>query len=157
MKIQIGIGTKQEFEYYIKDNSIYEFYAGLSFLPSHLYSGKNFESYDEIIKIIDLAHKKNKKFYLALNEVISFDLNKLIKELIELDRKVNVDGFIVRDVALIKRLKNTSFSSKKELILSTLALCFNTHSLNFYHSLGITRICLPEHITALEAKKPYKK
>jgi collagenase-like PrtC family protease len=155
MKIQVGIGTAEEFRYYL-DKDIDEFYAGISFLPSHLYGGKNFGSYDEIIKIIDLAHKKDKKFYLALNEVISFDLNKLIKELVELDRKVDIDGFIVRDIALIKRLKNTRFSSKKELILSTLALCFNTQSLNFYQRLGITRICLPEHITALEAKNLIK-
>jgi len=149
MKIQVGIGNKKEFDYFLKEGAD-EFYAGLSFLPSHLYGGENFKNIDELIEVIKTARANNKKFYLVINEVSDEDIKKTIDGLRTLDKKVKLDGFIVRDIGLIRELHKSI--PDKELILSSLALCFNERALEFYSNMGVNRICLAEHITPSEAK-----
>jgi hypothetical protein len=153
MKIQVGIGNKKEFEYFLKEGAD-EFYAGLSFLPSHLYGGENFKSTEELIDVIKIAKDNGKKFYLVINEVSDADLNEVFFYLKNLDKKIKLDGFILRDVQVIKEIHKTL--PKKYLILSSLALCFSEKALKFYSEIGINRICLPEHIIPSEAEKLIK-
>jgi len=153
MKIQVGIGNKREFEYFLREG-VDEFYAGLSFLPSHLYGGENFKNLDEVIDIIKIAKSNGKRFYLVINEVIDKDFKEIVSFLRNFDKRINIDGFILRDIGVIKEIKN--LFPRKYLILSTLGFCFNEKSLEFYSKMGINRICLPEHIIPLEAKKLIK-
>jgi putative protease len=147
MRIQIGIGNREELLYYL-DNGADEFYGGIERIPGHLYGGENISSESEFLKLCELVHLKNKKFFFVANEVRSdafYDTIKTIKYLV----KNGIDGVIIRDLALLNRLKEEGV--KTYYILSSLALCFNRDCLGFYYKYGIKRIALPEQITVEEA------
>lgn len=148
MKIQVGVGDREEFLYFFKAGAD-EFYAGLSGIPGHLYGGRNFSSEEELLDACLQAREAGKKFFVAANEVRSDIFEKTLERLISLVEK-GIDGLILRDLALLSELKRLGI--KTEIILSSLSLCFNRDCLKFYRDLGVTRLALPEQISPSEAR-----
>ncbi len=147
MKIQVGVGSKDEFFYFL-DEGADEFYGGINDIPNHLYGGKNLSSIDDILELTEIAHRKDKKFFFVANEVRGDAFEKTfntVKYLV----KNGIDGVIIRDIALLNKLYEENI--KSYYILSSLALCFNPDCLGFYSKLGIKRIAIPEHIKYEEA------
>lgn len=147
IRIQVGIGSKEEFFYFLKEGAD-EFYAGISTIPGHLYGGKNLKNELELLDIAKIAQNHGKKFFVVANEVRGDIFKDTIKSLIFLLEN-GCNGVIIRDPALLLELKKRRINTY--IILSSLVLCFNTLSLDFYRSLGINRIALPEQITKEEA------
>ncbi len=147
MKIQVGVGCESEFAFFL-DCGADEFYGGISDVPGHLYGGQNFSDEKTFLKAVEKAHARNKKFFAVANEVRGDLFESTLKKTLYLVKN-GADGLIVRDIALLKELQKQNL--KCELILSSLALCFNSGTLNFYADLGITRLALPEQITEDEA------
>ncbi len=148
MKIQVGVGGRDEFLYFLNSGAD-EFYAGLSSIPGHLYGGDNFSKEEELIEACFIAHSKGKKFFIAANEVRADLFDYTFEKLVYLFKE-GIDGFILRDLSLLSAIKKKGI--KAEIILSSLALCFNKDCLDFYADLGVNRLAIPEHILPFEAK-----
>ena len=112
----------------------------------------NISSWEDLKKITTAAHNKSVKVSITLNA--SFYPENGIAYIVNLcDRIVNeaqVDTLIISDLNLLMEL------SKKKLPvrihLSSLGSCFNSHSIDFYRSLGVNRIILPRQLTLPEIK-----
>lgn len=152
MKIQVGVGGTDEFLYFLNGGAD-EFYAGLSGIPGHVYGGDNFSDEKELVQACSIAQSKGKKFFIAANEVRADLFDYTLEKLIHFHKK-GVDGFILRDLSLLCALKRKGI--KTEIILSSLALCFNKDCLNFYADLGVSRLAIPEHILPSEARSLIK-
>jgi hypothetical protein len=148
MKIQLGIGSKKDLLEFI-NKGVDEFYIGIENIPGHLYGSNHIANLREVLEIIDIVHSNKKKLFVVANEVRGDLFNKTIKTIDELVHN-QIDGIIIRDIAVLETLKKKNI--KIYLILSSLALCFNKDCLKFYKGLGINRIALPEHITYQEAE-----
>lgn len=148
MKIQVGIGTKSELDYFLRMGAA-EFYCGFGSIPGHLYGGVNFQSVKDIVSAIRVSHNYGRKFYIAANEIQSQALTQTVAFIKEM-ASYGVDGAIIRDIAILDRLG--SDRGKLEYILSSLSPCYNASALRFYKSLGITRFALPEHLLPSEAE-----
>ncbi len=148
LKLQAGLNKKTDLDYFIS-NGADEIYCGINSVPSHCYRLKTFEQVEEIIKSKDKTHKNKIKFFFVANEVYSHNFYETVSVIEYLIRN-KIDGVIIRDIGLLKYLKDKKI--KTYFILSSLSLCFNTEALKFYSSLGIRRIAIPEHITPDEAK-----
>lgn len=148
INIQAGLNKKEDFEYFTQ-RGVDELYCGINTVPSHLYYVKTFNSPDEVINTAKLARKKKIKFFFAANEIQSYNFYETY-EIIEYLVRNKIDGIIIRDIGLLKYLKEKKI--KTYFILSSLSLCFNQQALKFYYDLGIKRIAIPEQITFEEAK-----
>lgn len=147
IKIQAGLNKKSDLEYFLTNSD--ELYCGMDLIPSHLYYTKTFQNADDVIEAAKKAQKIGKKFFFAANEIQSYNFYetvRFIKTLI----KNGIDGIIIRDIGLLRYLKQNKI--KTYYILSSLSLCFNREALRFYKELGVKRIAIPEQITDTEAK-----
>jgi hypothetical protein len=147
MKLQVGVGSLKELEYFIK-NGAAELYCGVYKVPSHVEGARNFETAAEVGEAAGVAHAAGRKLYFAANEVHAGLLDAtagIIKDLVAR----GVDGAIVKDIALLNRLNAKGV--RTELILSTLSCCMNAETLAFYKGLGVKRLALPEQVTPAEA------
>ena len=147
MKIQAGVGTKEEFEFFLRAGAD-EFYCGFKSIPSHLYGGESFASPAEIEAAVRAAHSAGKTFYLAANEMQAGSLKSTAAFISEMAAR-GIDGVIFRDPALPGLIKPAG--RPLEFILSSLAPCYNQRALEFYKGLGVTRLALPEQLLPSEA------
>ncbi len=148
MKIQVGIGSEEELEYFLAAGAD-ELYCGSDAVPGHLYGGENFGSPADIAGAVRLAHRLGRKFYFAANEIQAGALDATVRLVKKLAAR-GLDGVIVRDVSLLERLKPAALGI--EYILTSLAPCYNDRALEFYAGLGVTRLALPEQLLPREAE-----
>lgn len=146
IKIQAGVGGTDELRRFIAAGAD-ELYGGLSSVPSHVYGAGNFRSVPELLSAAAEARAAGRKFFFAANEVGGRLLEHTARVIGRLG--AGVDGVIVKDLALLSRLAELGI--KGFYILSTLACCYNSHTLAFYRRLGVRRLALPEHLTPAEA------
>ncbi len=147
MKIQVGVGTREEFDRFLKAGAD-EFYCGYKAVPGHLYGGDSFAGPDEIAAAVKAAHNHGRKFFFAANEVQAHALKPTVAFIKEM-AACGVDGIIVRDLAVLDLLGPAKH--RMEYILSSLSPCYNESALAFYRARGITRLALPEHLLPSEA------
>ncbi len=155
MKIQVGIGSHKELDWFLSYGAD-EFYCGFSKIPSHvedIRGDRNFHSVEDMVSAIKKVHKAGKEIFFVANEVHKEFLNKTF-EVVKILIKNGMDGIIIKDLALLSRLKARSV--KTQIILSTLTHCFNLETLKFYRQFDISRIALPEQLTAQEAREIVK-
>jgi len=109
-------------------------------------SQANISSYEDIRKIVELAHENDARVYLTLNAPfyprgsIAYIL-RLAEKLVS---EVRIDGLIVSDFSLLMRLSEENLPVR--IHLSSLGSCFNSESVDFYLSLGVQRIILPRQL-----------
>ncbi|CCK78805.1 U32 family peptidase [Desulfobacula toluolica] len=112
----------------------------------------NLSSWEDLEKITTAAHNNSVKVSITLNA--SFYPEKGIACILKLcDRIVNqacVDALIVSDLNLLIALSKEKLPVR--IHLSSLGSCFNSHSIDFYRSLGVDRIILPRQLTLPEIK-----
>ncbi len=163
MKIITPISSISELDMLLH-NGADEFYCGLRTLKwekifdQNLWMNRrspnqaNICSLEDLEKIITAAHKEAVKVSITLNT--SFYPKKGMTYILELCeqlvKEIRVDALIVSDLNLLLEL------SKKKLPvrihLSSLGSCFNSHSIDFYRSLGVNRIILPRQLTLSEIR-----
>ncbi len=148
IKIQVGVNKKSDLEYFISKGAD-ELYCGITHVPSHCYRSRTFDSVEDVINAKDKARTKKIKFFFVANEVESNNFYETVSVIEYLVRN-KIDGIIIRDIGLLKYLKEKKINTY--FILSSLSLCFNIEALKFYSLLGIKRIAIPEQITPDEAK-----
>jgi Peptidase family U32 len=155
MKIQVGVGSHKELDYFITHGAD-EFYCGFSQIPSHVEDiggDRNFRSIEDISLAIRKAHKAGKEIFFVANEIHSEFFDKTV-EVIKILVKKGMDGVIIKDLTLLNHLK--SINLKTKIILSTLNHCFNLETLEFYKEFNISRIALPEQLMPEEAREIIK-
>jgi collagenase-like PrtC family protease len=110
----------------------------------------NMQSFAELRKAVQIADSYGKKIFLTLNA--HFYSPKQIDAVIRYSEeaiKAGVHSLIVSDVALIGELRRQFPGTK--ISLSTAQPCFNKEAMNFFQSIGVSRIILPRHLRAGEA------
>ena len=108
-------------------------------------------SLDDIKTAVSFAHALNKKIYVTVNIVFhDSDLAGLKEYLLKLD-EIGVDAIIVSDVVVMELWKNLNL--KLELHISTQASTLNYEAVNFYKSLGATRVVLAREASKEEIKR----
>jgi hypothetical protein len=146
IKIQVGVGGTAELRRFIEAGAD-ELYGGLSSVPSHVYGADNFSSPGELLRAAAEARAAGRKFFFAANEVDGRLLEHTARVIKGLGK--GVDGVIVKDLALLRRLAELKVEGF--YILSTLACCYNSRTLGIYRRLGVRRLALPEHLAPAEA------
>ncbi len=147
MKVQVGIGSRDELDYYLREGAD-ELYCGIYSVPNHVKGARNFGSVADVLSAKDAAHARGVNFFFAANEVSKERLAGTVAVIAELVGG-GVDGVIVKDLALLDALRKKKV--KTEYILSTLANCMNPSALAFYREYGVRRVALPQQLKPAEA------
>lgn len=97
-------------------------------------------------------HHNDVPVYITLNAPFypgeSLDYVVALAEKLSLD--LSFDALIVSDVYLLIRLYRKAL--KVRLHLSSLGSCFNSHTVDFYRQLGVSRIILPRELKLSEIR-----
>ena len=130
-------------------------YCGLKQYSARM-AADNF-SIEELIPLVNLAHEKHVKVYIALNTLIrSGELNLAGKLIDQLNRLVKPDALIVQDLAMVKLASQAGFPG--ELHLSTLAnVSFPAALKTVREVTRINRVVLPRELTIDEITYPSNK
>ena len=100
-------------------------------------------------ELIALIHARNKKVFLALNELYYVQQQyPLLFKIIDLFEGFNIDSYIVSDLAFILTMKKKGIT--REIHLSSCAGLYNLSALLLYQDLGIKRFILPRKISVGE-------
>jgi len=155
IKIQVGIGSMEELEYYL-DQGADELYCGIYSVPNHVEGARNFGATADVLAAGKAAHARGARLFFAANEVHKRLLRSTLGVITELVRG-GIDGVIIKDLALLDVLRRNKV--RTDYILSTLSYCMNYESLAFYAGYGIKRLALPEQLGPAEAaemlRNPY--
>lgn len=112
--------------------------------------GANLLSWQDLAGAVSRAHAENVPVFLTLNS--PFYPESARKYLMRLCRKavddIGVDGFILSDIPLLIDLGKAGYSVP--IHLSSLGACINSHAVNFYRELGVSRIILPRQLRPSE-------
>ena len=108
---------------------------------------------DEIDKATKYAHERGKKVYVAVNIIFHNDDLEGIDDYLKSLNDIHVDGIIVSDLLVIKRVNGLGLNLK--LILSTQASIMNEYTAKFYKDLGVKQLvmareCLKEDIIKIK-------
>jgi len=125
-------------------------YCGLKLFSARM-EAKNF-THEEFIALVDLAHKKGVKVFVALNSMLKpGDLAQAGQMLDLLQRQVKPDAVIIQDLALVPLVQQTGFGG--EIHLSTLANVSFTRALQVIRqNLKVNRVVLPRELNIDELK-----
>ncbi len=108
-------------------------------------------SLDDLKEAAIFAHNLGKRVYVTVNIVFhDKDLKGLEEYLLKLD-EIGIDAIIVSDVVVMDLWRKLNL--KLELHISTQASSLNYEAVNFYKSLGATRVVLAREASKEEIKR----
>ena len=113
------------------------------------WSVSNLQDYDELTRVVELAHRHSVPVYLTMNALYTQPQFQLVEKQLELARQARVDALIVADLGLLFLLRKR-WSDIFEVHISTGGTTFNSRAAKFYQSLGAKRIVLPRSVTLKE-------
>ena len=127
-----------------------EVYGGVLRVTNHrpMTPEYSFRDLDAFAAAIKTAHAVRRKIYFLANELYDDGGSQRIATVLRMLGYWGVDGVIVRDPHLIFLLRRLGFD--REVILSSLAVAFNSEALRFYRGLGVRRVVLPQHLSPRE-------
>ena len=124
-------------------------YCGLKHFSARM-QAENF-SIQELARLTELAHAKDRKVYVAMNTFIKPGEEAKAGRLIDrLAKVVKPDALIAQDLGLAALARQTGFTG--ELHLSTLANVSSPTALALLPSLGISRAVLPRELNVDEMR-----
>lgn len=125
-------------------------YLGLKAFTARMES-ENF-SMAELSRLVELAHKEERKVFVALNSLLKpGDLASAGKLIAKLARDVEPDALILQDVGALELARQAGF--KGELHLSTLANLTHPASFQVAKQLGADRVILPRELNLDEVRQ----
>ncbi|MEF3280862.1 MAG: U32 family peptidase [Elusimicrobiota bacterium] len=108
----------------------------------------------DVQRSIEIAHKNKLKIYLAANGFASKKQSITVKGMIKDIKKIincGIDGLIVSNLGVFEAIKK--YGIKTDLHLSSVNPVFNSYTLDFfYRKYGISRVILPNQLSAIEAE-----
>jgi collagenase-like PrtC family protease len=149
MKIAAGITHLSELKAVLAGGAD-EVYGGILGIANHrpMTREYSFGSVGEFAQAIRLAHAHGRKIYFLANELYADPRLKGVLLYLKILRAYGIDGVLVRDLPLVLLLRRMRFDRK--IILSSLAVAFNSEALRFYRDLGVGRVVLPQHVRPQE-------
>jgi U32 family peptidase len=125
-------------------------YCGLKLFSARM-EAKNF-TIEEFTALVDLAHKKGVKVFVAINSLLKpDDLARAGKFLDLLQRRVKPDAIIIQDLGMVPLINQTGFSG--EVHLSTLANVSFPKALQILQQrLPVDRVVLPRELNIDELR-----
>jgi putative protease len=109
---------------------------------------KNFDLL-EIPKVMEFLHQNNKKGYLALNVIVMNHELEKVKTILQKAKDANVDAVVLWDMAVFSMAKELGL----KVHLSTQASVSNSKALEFFSSLGASRIVLARECSLEQIKQ----
>ncbi len=130
-----------------------ECYTGAIWLNRRSPLGGSLESYADLKRLVDDAHKLKLPVFITLNApYYTAEQLPLVLELArKLSDEVGVDALIVTDINLLLRLSEEHLTA--DLHLSSVAATLNTEAIRFLLGFGPRRIILPRSLTIAEIEK----
>lgn len=127
-----------------------ERYTGAVWLNRRSPKGGSLDSYAELKRLVDDAHKLHLPVFITLNSpYYTAEQIPLVLELAhKLSDDVGVDALIVTDINLLMRLSQEKLAC--ELHVSSVAAVLNTEAIRFLLNFGPSRIILPRSVTLAE-------
>jgi collagenase-like PrtC family protease len=119
-------------------------YTNVASVNRREWATANLKNFNELKKVVDIAHDNNTPVFLALNALYTESQYPLVFEQIEQAKKTGIDALIVADLGLISglKIKKTDLS----IHISTGGTTFNSQTAKFYEGLSASRIVLPRHL-----------
>lgn len=130
-------------------NGAAEVYCALADIPNHRRDSLSVGSEAELLRIAELGRKKRRKTLLLVNE--SCDPRKygaLARRVKRLTER-GIGGVVVKEPAILELLAGAGL--KADLLLSSLALAFNSSALEYFRRFGVKRVILPFHLPPAQA------
>lgn len=123
-------------------------YTNVFALNSRTMVEANLQSFDEMKRLIDAAHRRAAPVYVTYNNYYAG--GQLDAALDEIERVVSIgaDGLIVCDIALISILREKH--PALPLVMSVRGGAFNSETARLFRGLGIVKIVLPRALTVAE-------
>ena len=100
----------------------------------------NFTDLKELGESVSIAHARNVPVHVALNGLYVDSQYPLLRRIIAQLEKIDFDAYIVADIGLLLTLRR--LKTDKRLHISTGGTVFNSQSVDFYRSLGASRVVL---------------
>jgi len=129
-----------------------EKYTGAVWLNRRSPKGGSLESYADLKRLVDDAHKLNLPVFITLNSpYYTAEQMPMVMELAQrLSGEIGVDALIVTDINLLLRLSEAKLAA--QLHVSSVAATLNTEAIRFLLNFGPSRIILPRSLTIAEIK-----
>jgi len=108
----------------------------------------NLSGFNDLRKVVDVAHSNNTPVYLALNALYTAKQYPLLLKQIEQSREIGVDALIIADLGVLLTLKRERINI--DIHISTGGTTFNSETAKFYEELGASRVILPRHLKVQE-------
>jgi putative protease len=125
-------------------------YLGLKHFSARM-AADNFSS-TELSKMVELAHKEDRKVYVAMNTLVKpGDPDSAARLIGRLQRDVGPDALIMQDLGMVEVAKQVGF--KGELHLSTLANVTHPAAFKVAQEMGVDRIILPRELDIDEVRQ----
>ncbi len=103
-------------------------------------------SFDDLKKCTEIAHKKNARIILTLNEhYYDWKQYPYLTRYIEQALDNGIDAFIVGDIGMILTIRE--MSPDTAIHISTAGTAFNSETVHFYRDMGASRVILPRHLS----------
>jgi len=148
MRIVAGVKAYDEAEWLLAHGAA-EVYGGVSGLPNHRDADQCIRTDAEFVRIARLARRRGRRALLALNEAcFEADYPEVARRARALVR-AGVAGVVVTELPLLHHLLASGL--KTDFIISSLALTFNSRTLDYYRGLGVKRVILPFQLMPHEA------
>ena len=124
-------------------------YSLLGCANHRYFKNAQIETKKDLETLIRAARRRGVKFYLALNSpyYTPAQYEDIVKDAARMDA-LGVDGFIISDIGLILRIRDTL--PHAAVHLSTLGTVMNKESARFFAGMGVRRIVLPRELTVSE-------
>jgi len=126
-------------------------YFGIESLNMRMYSD-NFKL-EDLNKAVKICHDNNLKAYLTTNVVIYENEFTLLEKVLETSVESEIDAIIVHDIGAIQLAKEKGLNFH----ISTQANISNSHSAQFYESLGAQRLILARELSLDQIKEIKRK
>ncbi|MGF6905877.1 peptidase U32 family protein [Fusobacterium sp. PH5-44] len=110
----------------------------------NLRAGSNNFSDDELVEVVEYAHKLGKNVYVTLNIIPHNNELELLPDYIKFLDKIKIDGVIVADLGVFQLVKE---NSSIPISVSTQASNTNWRSVKTWKDLGAKRVVLAREIS----------
>ncbi|MCK5213787.1 MAG: U32 family peptidase [Candidatus Omnitrophica bacterium] len=130
-------------------------YGNVASLNRREWKTANLMRFEELERIVFIAHKHRVPVYLTLNALYSNEQYPLLLKQLELIKNVPLDALIVADLSLLLSIRDLDLGI--DIHLSTGATLFNSNTIEFFEQFGISRVVLPRQLQIEEIRRVSRK
>ncbi len=121
-------------------------YSGAAWLSRRSPKGGGFESWSELRKTVDDAHRAGLHVFITLNAPFytTAQMDSVVKIAHRLDDEIGADALIIADPNLLLRMRQEKI--RAALHVSSVAAALNSEAIRFLLDFGVKRVVLPRSV-----------